>query len=193
MSDFVVTRIRRNPKDGTDCQPVPVKADGTRYTWACRYAGSTKTAWSDCPSGLVSAITGEPDYCGKTAQAQCVVRIKAAYRIAVLVQATLLQVARENGDYDRILPAEMDILLAPRYEQPAPEMPGFNIHLFGVPVWSAPCPLVLVSDGYLDRPLPRGADGLVWYLEAGESDESFLESLDAYRIVEVLHVADDIR
>lgn len=189
MSEYVVTRIRRGMKDSEDCNPVPLKEDGSNWLWCCQFAGHTKTVWADDVVSIVAALTGEDGYAKMSARDAAVARIRFAVRTQVAVQSNLLAAAHMNGDWDRCTESEKEVILAPRYEQPSPEMDGFSRHLFGSAMWSAPLPLILVTTGYLNREMPRGPEATLWLIDPTD-EEALLESLDGIGVITVAFASD---
>lgn len=151
-------------------------ATGEAFPMMAQYGGGWLQCWCEDPEEAVSALIGDPTYLDEVTdeQARLVARIRAAMRIATVLQAEQIHESQCDGRWDRCTADEQAMLFAPRFTQPA----GLYEDLFGEPWWVADVALVVVSTGYVDgeKPLPLGDPGRVWVIDP-RTPEELLSSL----------------
>ncbi|MEI5675726.1 MULTISPECIES: hypothetical protein [unclassified Nocardioides] len=177
--------LTRNSCEHEPAPTAPLNAQtGEPWPLAMRFGGGWKWCWADDVEELVAVLTGNPDAYleAVSEQERLVQRIRTAISISVKVQTEVIHAAQQTGDWDRLRDSEKEMLLSPRHEQPA----GLDEDLFGEPWWTAAVPLLIVSTGYLDRPMPRGKH--VWVIDPGlGGEEDLLDSLCDLGVIEVFH------
>lgn len=157
---------------------------GQRYPLAMAFSGGWRYCWAETVEECVAALAGGDTYLAEgDEQERLVMRVKAAMRLAVVVQAEQVHAAQTDGKgrWERLTEAEKQMLLSARVTQPQ----GLYEDLFGQAHWLAAVPLVVVSTGYqpwAEQPLPMGGPDRVWVIDP-LTDEDLLASLDGLGVI----------
>lgn len=191
-STDVTYAITRNTSAACEPPVAPInEKTGEPFPLAMQFNGGWLYCWAEDVEECVAALVGNASYLDESdQQARLIMRVKAAMRLAVVVQAEQIHEAQCDKRWERLTEAEKAMLFQVRIAQPK----GLYEDLFGAPWWTADVPLVVVSTGYepwVDQPLPMGGPDRVWVIDP-LTPEDTLSSLADLGVIRLFQRGADV-